>query len=89
MAKKTKKTSYTSRNLTMGAAALSAVALAIGAAFRFGRRARTQGHTAPDLALDAPVPGTERAPEAFRPDLTAPVSASERDALRPATMPVG
>lgn len=42
-------------------------------------------HLAPDLAADAPTPGTTRAPEAFRPDPTAPVPPGEREALRPAT----
>jgi hypothetical protein len=54
----------------------------------FGRRlfARGEpGHAAPDLALDRPHPGPDdRAPDAFRPDPTAPVPASEREALRPA-----
>ncbi|MHA6724156.1 hypothetical protein [Sphingomonas sp. RS2018] len=44
-------------------------------------------HAAPDLAPDAPRPGTDRAPDAFRPDPTAPVSAAERESLRPATGP--
>ncbi|SOB79556.1 hypothetical protein SAMN06297144_0614 [Sphingomonas guangdongensis] len=44
-------------------------------------------HAAPDLALDAPRPGTNRAPDAFRPDPTAPVPESEREGLRPATGP--
>lgn len=39
-------------------------------------------HPAPDLAPGAARP--ERAPEAFRPDPTAPVPAGERDAFRPA-----
>ena len=34
-------------------------------------------------------PGPEdRAPEAFRPDPTAPVSAEDRESMRPATIPV-
>lgn len=45
------------------------------------------GHPVPDLAANAPTPGTDRAPEAFRPDPTAPVSPEEREALRPATGP--
>lgn len=44
-----------------------------------------EGHAAPDLAADA-APG-ERAPEAFRPDMDAPMTAAEREALRPATGP--
>jgi hypothetical protein len=44
-------------------------------------------HAAPDLAADAAPVGSQRAPEAFRPDPTAPVPDSEREALRPATGP--
>ncbi|MBB3909523.1 hypothetical protein [Sphingomonas desiccabilis] len=48
----------------------------------------TGEHVPVDLALDKPHPGAgDRAPEAFRPDPTAPVPAGERDALRPATGP--
>jgi hypothetical protein len=47
----------------------------------------SEGHKAPDLALDAPQPGTTRAPDAFRPDPTAVPSAEELDGLRPATGP--
>ena len=42
----------------------------------------TGEHAAPDLA--GSTARTDRAPEAFRPDPTAPVPAGERDALRPA-----
>lgn len=67
-------------------AAGSAVAL-------FGRRLLQPGnaeHQAPDLALDQPRPGTaDRAPAMFRPDPTAEVPESEREALRPATLPNG
>ena len=44
-----------------------------------------EGHAASDLAADA-TPG-ERAPQAFRPDMDAPMSDAEREALRPATGP--
>ena len=44
-----------------------------------------EGHTAPDLTADAD-PG-QRAPEAFRPDMDAPMTPAEREALRPATGP--
>lgn len=44
-----------------------------------------EGHAAPDLAADA-VPG-ERAPVAFRPDMDAPMTPAEREALRPAAGP--
>ncbi|QNA86978.1 hypothetical protein G4G27_13655 [Sphingomonas sp. So64.6b] len=43
-------------------------------------------HEAPDLALDQPRPnGDARAPVDFRPDMDAPISPAEREALRPAT----
>jgi hypothetical protein len=45
-------------------------------------------HAAPDLAVDKPHPGPEdRAPIDFRPDMDAPMSPAEREALRPATGP--
>lgn len=47
--------------------------------------AGAQGHAAPDLAADA-APG-QRAPQAFRPDIDAPMTPEEREALRPATGP--
>ena len=46
-----------------------------------------EGHAAPDLAIDAPLGPDHRAPEAFRPDMDAPMTAAEREALRPATGP--
>lgn len=43
-------------------------------------------HEAPDLALDRPRPnGDDRAPVDFRPDIDAPMSPAEREALRPAS----
>jgi hypothetical protein len=72
---------------------IAALALVAGGSLLalFGRRLRPSGgaeHAAPDLALDKPHPGpNDRAPEAFRPDPTAPVPAGERDGLRPATGP--
>lgn len=45
-------------------------------------------HAAPDLAPGKPHPGPgDRAPLAFRPDMDAPMSPAEREALRPATGP--
>jgi hypothetical protein len=75
------------RNSTIGAALIGAAALAIGAMFR-GRiknalNAGSAEHYATDLSFDAAPPGKNRAPEAFRPDPTAAVPASEREALRP------
>jgi hypothetical protein len=43
-----------------------------------------EGHAAPDLSADA-APG--RAAEAFRPNIDAPMTPAEREALRPATGP--
>jgi hypothetical protein len=45
-----------------------------------------EGHAAPDLALDAATPGSERAPEAFRPDPEAIPTDAEREALKPASL---
>lgn len=74
------------------ATAVGTVAAAVFGALKLGwldrPLARGPGnaeHPVPDLAADAPTPGTERAPDAFRPDPTAPVPDSEREALRPAT----
>lgn len=53
----------------------------------FGTTATGGQHVVPDLAADAPTPGTDRAPDAFRPDPTAPVPENERESLRPATGP--
>lgn len=76
------------RNVAIGATAIAGIAVAaVGAAFRFGWLDRflpaSEGHDAPDLALDADAPGTDRAPDAFRPDPTAIPTAAEREALRP------
>jgi hypothetical protein len=76
----------------LGIFSLGAAAVAIGAAIYGVARqilSPAEGHAAPDLAPDQPHPGPDdRAPLAFRPDPTAPVPASEREALRPATGPV-
>ncbi|WP_156349118.1 MULTISPECIES: hypothetical protein [unclassified Sphingomonas] len=85
------KTPPTAGISTIRTLALAATGVAVGL---FGvllarRRPGNAEHTAPDLALDQPRPGsTGRAPEAFRPDPTAAVPASEREGLRPATGPV-
>lgn len=77
--------------LIAAAAALGvgAIAAVIGLALRRSAAAAPSGgeHAVPDLAADAPVPGTNRAPHAFRPDPTAPVPEFERESLRPATGP--
>jgi hypothetical protein len=73
--------------------ALGAAAAVVGGALLYDVAARKtfrrqDGHKAPDLDEDKPHPGPDhRAPEAFRPDPTAPVPAFERDALAPATEP--
>jgi hypothetical protein len=73
--------------------ALGAAAAVVGGALLYDVAARKtfrrrEGHKAPDLAEDKPHPGPDhRAPQAFRPDPTAPVPASEREALAPATGP--
>jgi len=42
-----------------------------------------EGHEAPDLALDADKPGSDRAPADFRPDPQAIPTDAEREALAP------
>ncbi|MDO7844507.1 hypothetical protein [Sphingomonas immobilis] len=84
------KADHSARNTAIGVAAgFGALAAGVAAAFRFGLLDRLLPaggeHAAPDLALDAAPAGTNRAPDAFRPDPTAPVPASEREGLRPAT----
>lgn len=74
--------------LTLGAALVGGGAYLARRLAQRGALAGNAEHAAPDLALDQPRPGTgERAPDAFRPDPTAPVPANERDGLRPATGP--
>lgn len=82
------KPDHTTRNRAIGGATVVGLAAAaVGAALRFGLLDRffpaKEGHEAPDLALDAEPAGTDRAPEAFRPDPTAIPTAAEREALRP------
>jgi hypothetical protein len=73
--------------LSIGALLVAAGAALVGAVVR-ARQSGGAEHEAPDLALDQPRPGADdRAPIAFRPDPTAPVSAAERESLRPATGP--
>lgn len=45
------------------------------------------GHTPADLLTDAHPDGSQRAEDHYRPDPTAPVSAEDRESLRPVTMP--
>ena len=80
------------RKIALAAAtAIGTVAAGIFGAVKLGwldgalRRRGGAGHPASDLALDAPTPGSDRAPDAFRPDPTAPVPTGEREGLRPAT----
>ncbi|MEE2915464.1 MAG: hypothetical protein VYB32_00130 [Pseudomonadota bacterium] len=82
--------------MAVAAGAVGAIAAGMTAALKLGWLDRFftvmdadpgAEHAAPDLAPAAATPGTARAPEAFRPDPTAPVPDSEREALRPATGP--
>lgn len=88
------RSSDTRRSTTGTVAAILGIVVAAAAAFAGNRllRARAEPgsaeHPAPDLTKDGPRPGPEhRAPDAFRPDPTAPVPASERAGLAPATGP--
>ena len=79
---------HANRNRAIGGATvIGLAAAAVGAALRFGWLDRffpaKEGHEATDLALDAAPAGTERAPDAFRPDPTATPTAAERESLRP------
>ena len=88
--KKPKPKSRTAGVSTLRTVALAAAGITVGLfGVLLARRKPAEGHAAPDLALNKERPGlSDRAPEAFRPDPTAPVSAAEREALRPATGPV-
>ncbi|MCM8729608.1 hypothetical protein ACFO8O_01310 [Hephaestia sp. GCM10023244] len=82
------------KRIGIGLGGIAGAALAVvGGALLYDvatrKAAQRKGDRAPDLAEDAPRPGPDdRAPDAFRPDPTAPVPATERDALAPATIPV-
>lgn len=78
------------RNAAFGATALvGAVAAGVAAAFKFGLLDRflpaQEGHSAEDLLIDEDTRPDQlrRAPEAFRPNIDAPMTAAEREALRP------
>jgi hypothetical protein len=74
--------------LTAGAAAIGLGAATLAILFARRNRPDPAEHAAPDLALDRPHPGPhDRAPDAFRPDPTAPVPPELRESLRPATGP--
>lgn len=87
------KADHHQRNIAIGAAtAIGAIATGLASAIHFGLFDRLfpekDGHRAPDLEGDTHPGPRDRAPDHFRPDPTAPVSASDREALRPATSPV-
>lgn len=72
--------------ISLGAAAVALGGVLVTLLARGRSYAASAEHAAPDLALDKPHPGPDdRAPVAFRPDPTAPVPPSDREALRPAT----
>ena len=82
--------------MAVAAGAVGAIAAGVTAALKLGWLDRfftvtdadpAAEHAAPDLAPPAAAPGSARAPDACRPDRTAPVPDSEREALRPATGP--
>ena len=78
------RTAHSAAMASFGALAVAALgAVAFGAWQRF-RRAPSEGTEPVDLMGDAHPDGSERAIDAFRPDPTAPVPASERDQFRPA-----
>lgn len=83
------------RNRSIAAGALLAAGAGLAAAVWRGwvklpralsMHDETEGHEAPDLALDAARPGTDRAPEDFRPDPEAIPTDADREALKPASV---
>lgn len=86
------KADHHQRNVAIGAAtAIGAIATGLASAIHFGLFDRffadRDGHKAPDLEGDTHPGPNDRAPDHFRPDPTAPVSAADRESLRPATGP--
>ncbi|MGE3746042.1 MAG: hypothetical protein AB7G25_10125 [Sphingomonadaceae bacterium] len=94
------KTSWWTDNRKPVALIASAAAIAAGAVFtRMFQRGKAAagedeqsgnpgGHVPTDL-MTGEHPGPDDAPiEAFRPDMTAPIAPEEREAFRPATVPV-
>lgn len=80
----------TSTALSIGAALLTAGAAIAGflARRRIAALVQPAETDAADLALDTPRPtADDRAPVEFRPDMDAPISAEDREALRPTTSP--
>ncbi|MGE0774111.1 MAG: hypothetical protein AB7L36_03595 [Sphingomonadaceae bacterium] len=95
-----KKTSWWKDNRKPVALIASAAAIAAGAVvtrmFQRGDTAKGEndqadnpgGHVPTDL-MKGEHPGPDDEPiEAFRPDMTAPIAPEEREAFRPATVPV-
>lgn len=76
-----------------GIASLGAIAVAVLGAAAFGAwrllRRPVEGTKPVDLMGDSHPDGSERAPDAFRPDPTAPVPSSERAQFRPALATAG
>jgi hypothetical protein len=86
------KADHSQRNTAIAVATtLGAVATGLASALHFGLFDRffgpSDGHAVPDLEGDKHPGPNDRAVEHFRPDPTAPVSAADREALRPATGP--
>ncbi|MBB4840630.1 hypothetical protein HNP52_003722 [Sphingomonas kyeonggiensis] len=78
---------------TAGIAAIGALAVTVLGAAAFGAwrilRRPSEGIVPTDLLGDTHPDGSERAIDAFRPDPTAPVPASEREQFRPALATAG
>ncbi|WP_342249571.1 hypothetical protein [Sphingomonas sp. OTU376] len=78
---------------TAGVAAIGALAVTVLGAAAFGAwrifRRPSEGIVPTDLLGDTHPDGSERAIDAFRPDPTAPVPASEREQFRPALATAG
>ncbi|MEP9361234.1 hypothetical protein [Sphingomonas sp. KR3-1] len=77
----------------IGPVSVGALLAAAGAAayglYRFVTRRPAEGTVPTDLLGDSHPDGSERAPDAFRPDPTAAVPAAEREQFRPALAQLG
>jgi hypothetical protein len=78
------RTAHSAGMASFGAIAVAALGAVAFGAWRLLRRAPSEGTEPTDLMGDTHPDGSDRAIDAFRPDPTAPVPASERDQFRPA-----
>lgn len=84
MAKNANSQSRLSRNaLPVAGALVGGVAAAVAALFLVRREGPSPGHAAPDLEGDTHPGPDDRADPHFRPDMDAPLTVADREALTP------